>query len=302
MTLRLHDSYRNIVSGSFFSNFFYGEGDGGVIFVDSSLFFFSVSKTVFSRCSVSYSNSKFGGAIYFSSNSGSFEIKRCCGEHCSAYRRGFLYSSLVGQCSNLNQVTQSSVFSCSNSTSLLYAESARLYYGVSDHRHNNFTECKTQTHVIFGSDSFSSTSFSYGCLINNSGDAQLCTWNSNNAFVSHSLFCYNNRVQQSYGLIHFSQSQNASIFSSIFFQNDMPLFDLYISGSLTIYNVTLDAYSYNSNHMSILTGTLTITSSAPPLHLLNICHRIQKSITCNLFKSNYLLLTFFLHLLHVSFV
>ena len=124
---------------SFFESIFSSSSGGAISIYSSSSASLYLSSSTFFSCLVKYDTNTFGGAIFFSTSTGTLKLIKLCAENCSVFKESslglFLYSSINSN--GLIFLNHSSIYLCGNTNpgkTLLY-----FYYGDCTIYQNNIS-------------------------------------------------------------------------------------------------------------------------------------------------------------------
>jgi hypothetical protein len=225
-------------------------GNGGALFLSTSVTYFFVESSSFFSCKT---NSGYGGAIYFSnSNSAQYVLYAVCGNGCSSTSAGvFAHIYFNSADSNNNYVNYSSIVHCAGAASgsecTLYHNYGKIYCPSVNMSMN---KCSYHSGIIYRTfvDSSSFTSLlSYSTFANNSATSYGCIW-CNTGGANYEIKCCNilrNMQGSTSNGIIFARG-NLTIEDSCILDNaaNYIFYQESTSYTITLSNCTVDLVSY----------------------------------------------------------
>lgn len=216
--------------------------NGGSIEITKSNSFLFLFFCSFLNCS----STTTGGAIYFSSLLGSFQMDKCCGYYCFSNQFSFSYTSLVSFTSNLHVFNRSSISFCSPSINILRYHTSVLDYGFNIVYLCNFSKNFIKDHLAgFGFRYSLKVYCSDNTIINSQSDIVVgSSYSEINIIFNRFNIVNNSQSQGNYGLFHMnSNSQIFYLYNWIFLNNYCSLFDIF-QGITYLYDCIMDHYQY----------------------------------------------------------
>jgi hypothetical protein len=236
-------------------------GDGGALYLSTSVTYFFVESSSFFSCKT---NSGQGGAIYmYNSNCLQSVLYSVCCNNCSSTNIG-LFARIVikNAASSNNYVNYTSIVRCSGvgtgSQCTLYIDSGKIYCPSLNMSMN---KAPKYSGIIYGPsvDSSSVTSLlSYSTFADNSASKDNCIWCNRGGAIYEIKCCNiirNTQVSASYGII-FARG-NLAIEDSCILENAATyiFYQESTSYTITLSNCTVDTTTYNRN--IIIQNTVT---------------------------------------------
>ena len=231
-----------------------------------------------------------GGAIYFSSYLGTFNLDKCCSDRCYSSEYSFSYSNLETSTLNSHVLNRTTVSYCSPSSSTLRYHTTILYYGNEIVYSCNFSYNFIKDHI--GGFSFHYSSKVY-CSDNTVSRSQSdmnvgFVGSSHNGIFNRCNIVNNSKTAGAYGILccHCSP-YNLKVYNWIFLGNYISLFDI-LSGTTYLYDCVMDHYQYGRGAPVI--GTCKTNIETQTFNLIYFqtskCDFQKKKITLK--KSNYI--------------
>ena len=215
---------QNININNCLISFIYSSGNGGAIYINSSIYSLNINDTTFYQC---ISTSGHGGAIYFE-NGFIIQLFRICALYCKS-NSGNHYQFAYLQTNNNQLLDLISISKCYNNT---------VGY--------------TTLFLIFGNQSLSNINISYNSNIAHSGISHVPS------SILFSIYCtlYNNTVSF-YNCIYLN-SETGTISKSNIISNNSPSYGVIFVDSVGNYILTECIFDKNQNVLLYISGKLTL--------------------------------------------